>query len=619
MKNARQRRLMLITLVFACGLGAACEQFRKGENVNGANIPFDDKARAMSGRAGSASDVETGTGNNSSSRGGGAGADSDVPVVPNDGACRDGVPANARPVSGRLEQSTTWAGVVHLDGDVTLRGSGTKLTIQAGTQIFVDAERMLEIGWNSTEHTIDAQGTAEAPIRFCRSQKTGRNWKGIDVGGNVTSSSTLKYVVIEGAGAGADALVLRKGIVLDHVTVRDSASNGVNAVDFRDDSSTLTVTKSAKAPLVLTDAWALQRLPEGGTYTGNGEDVAHLSFANVTIELQVRELGVPYQLDAGLSLRQGGKLVVDPGVEWRVGLDKLIELGWNSGEAEVQMVGTAAAPITIRGVDVRPGSWRGILVNGSIYRTSALKHLVIQHGGSNDGSALVLHSAITASDITFKDNNHEAFAIDAQGLSAESARFTVTDTKGVPGRVNAGALTSLPAGGSYRGNLNDYIQVDGGNITRTGTIPEVDVPLQVVGNVTLRNGAVLTVAPGAEFRMQSGVTWDMGWNTNPGTLKLIGSADKPIKFRGILEEPGFWDGILVESSITADSVMEYVQIGNAGPGSSANLALRAPISVRNCRLYGAAGFGISAAQSFMKDYAGQNMFEANAMGNLQLK
>jgi hypothetical protein len=574
---------------------------------------------AMSGRAGSSSEIKNGSSTSPNTGSGGSDGSASVPVVPNDGTCGERVPANAVEVSGRFEKSVTWAGVVHVNGDVTLRNTGTTLTIAPGTQVFVDEDRWIEIGWNMTEHTIDAQGTAAAPIRFCRSQKTGRNWKGIDVGSVVTSSSALKYVVIEGAGAGADALVLRKGILIDHVTVRESASNGVNAADFRDDSSSLTVAKSAKAPLVLTDAWAVQRLPEGGTYTGNGEDIAHLGFANVAIELQFRALGVPYQLDSGLSLRTGGKLVVEPGVEWQVGIDKLIEFGWNSSQAEVQMVGTASAPITIRGVDPRPGSWRGIAVDGGIYATSAMQHLLIQHGGGNDGDALSFAAAITASDITFKDNNHEAFVISDRGLAPGSARFTVTGTKGVPGRVNPGALTTLPAGGSYRGNQNDYIVVDGGNITRTGTIPEVDVPFRVMNDVTLRNGAVLSIAPGVEFQMQSGASWDMGWNTMPGTLKLIGSAEKPIKFHGIMQQPGFWGGILVENSITADSVLEYVEIGDAGADAAANLRLNAPISVRNCKIYGSAGFGISAAKSFMQDYAGLNTFDANAMGNVQLR
>ena len=221
MNSARQRRLMLITLMFTSGLGAACEEFRNDskESVNGANVPIDPDPPEMSGRAGSPSSVKTGNNSSANSGGGGSGGDASVPVVPNDGTCRDGVPANAKQVSGRIEQSTTWAGVVHVTDDVTLRNKGTALTIQAGTQIFVDTDRMIEIGWNSSEHTVDAQGTAAAPIRFCRSQKTARNWKGIDIGSQVTSSSTLKHVVIEGAGAGADALVLRKGILIDHVSV----------------------------------------------------------------------------------------------------------------------------------------------------------------------------------------------------------------------------------------------------------------------------------------------------------------------------------------------------------------------------------------------------------------
>ena len=545
----------------------------------------------------------------------------EAPLVgePNDGTCARGVPRGAVEVAGRIGESVTWSGAVHVIDDVSLRNQGTTLTIAPGTQVFVDTDKMIEIGWNSSDHTLDAQGTAEAPIRFCRSQRDARNWKGIHVQSNVTSASALKYVVIEGAGSGADALVLDTRVLVDHVWVRDSLSNGVRAADFREDSQALHVTTSQQRPLVLTNAWAVERLPEGGSYLGNGEDVALLTFKNVGIGARFRDHGLPYQLDEGLSLRTGGVLTVDPGVEWRVGLDELIELGWNGSEAEVQMLGTEQAPILIRGVDERPGSWVGMVVNGQIFGSSVLQHVVIRHGGGNTAHGLRLRARITASDLSFEDNNHEAFMIDEQGLLAGSGRFTVTGTLGSAGRLAAGALVDLPAGGSFRGNRNDAIEVDGGAITRSGTIAKVDVPLQINGTVSLRNGAELSIAAGVEFRMQSGAVWDMGRNGSPGTLKLIGTAQEPIVFRGVLEQPGYWNGVVVQSSITADSVLEYVNVGDAGPGSGANLRLNAPIDVRHCKLFGAAGFGLSVDADYPADYETQNVFEGNAMGSVQLR
>lgn len=599
----------------------------RGDNVDDAH---DAKRAGGSGgasAAGAGGKASTTNANTAAGAGGGTTnsnkgpGTSNTPMADGSLACPESVPANAMAATGTANGAINWSGAVHVKGTFSLRNASTKLTIAAGTQVFVEPDGLIEIGWNGQQHEIEVQGTEASPVRFCRAKRTGANWRGIVIGGGVLSSSALKYAVIEGAGQGGDALVLGTGILIDHVWVRDSASNGVQASDFRDDSADLTVTSSAAAPLVLSDSPAVHHLPRGGKFTGNKEDVAHVTFSSFSLDTQFHEIGIPYQLDRGLSQRGMSKLDVDPGVEWRVGIDQGIELGWNGARVEVHMDGTEAKPIVIRGADERKGSWSGMVIQGGVFATSTLKFVTISHGGGTDGAGLSIHAPLTASDITLKDNAHEAFYLDGVGLAEGSGRFRVTGTKGTAGRVEPNALVTLPAGASYRGNDDDYLEVTGGDISRTGTIPEVDVPLHVLANVTVRMGATLTIAPGVEFQMQDGVAWDVGWNSQMVTLMAVGTPEKPILFRGILEQAGYWDGIVIGGNVSSASKIEFVNIGDGGGGrtAGANLHLHAAISVVNAKLYGSATYGMIADADFPQDYEHANTFVANVMGTVQRK
>ena len=80
------------------------------------------------------------------------------------------------------------------------------------------------------------------------------------------------------------------------------------------------MTTSAAAPLVLGDAWAVERLPQGGAFTGNGDDVAHVQFDRFGVATRFRAIGIPYLLAQGLKQDAGGDLTVDAGVELRVAI-----------------------------------------------------------------------------------------------------------------------------------------------------------------------------------------------------------------------------------------------------------------------------------------------------------
>src|SRR5690606_1696986 len=120
----------------------------------------------------------------------------------------------AREVTGTLMASETWSGKVLVKGPLYVRGA--TITIMPGTQVFMDVDSSLQIGWNGNEGAIVADGTEAAPIRICGKVGDQGYWNGVVLGENVTSDSVLRNVLVaDGAGEGKAAVQLGAAITVD--------------------------------------------------------------------------------------------------------------------------------------------------------------------------------------------------------------------------------------------------------------------------------------------------------------------------------------------------------------------------------------------------------------------
>lgn len=77
------------------------------------------------------------------------------------------------------------------------------ITIAPGTDFVMGVDTLLTIGWNSSQASLIAKGTAALPITFTGATPTAGSWKGIQIGTQVLSTTVLDYVQIGHAGGGA--------------------------------------------------------------------------------------------------------------------------------------------------------------------------------------------------------------------------------------------------------------------------------------------------------------------------------------------------------------------------------------------------------------------------------
>ncbi len=157
-------------------------------------------------------------------------------------------------------------------------------------------------------------------------------------------------------------------------------------------------------------------------------------------------------------------------------------------------------------------------------------------------------------------------------------------------------FSNNPNGGGLGGGGNTSVNFNG-NISENTTWPDLglEVDYIVEGWINIEGNALLTIEPGVTI-MFTGVDGGMGVGENAG-LRMVGTADRPIKFVGPLNNPnnGSWNGITI-SSKRNDNQFEYVQFlrGGSDDGNWAGVVhLRnGHLSMKNCLIDGSLGIGI---------------------------
>lgn len=175
-------------------------------------------------------------------------------------------------------------------------------------------------------------------------------------------------------------------------------------------------------------------------------------------------------------------------------------------------------------------------------------------------------------------------------------------------------FSNNPNGGGQGGGNGTSMNISD-NISENTTWPDLglDVDYIVDGWINIEGNALLTIEPGVTI-MFTGENGGMTVHENAG-LRMVGTADKPIKFVGPLNNPnnGSWNRIVIESKRN-DNVWEYVQFLRGGSSDYVWEGVvdiqGAKLAMRNCTIDGSLGYGID-----LEYEAHFTAFEGNTIKN----
>jgi hypothetical protein len=537
---------------------------------------------------------------------GGATTDEDETSAEGDGGtgggavafnCGDRSTEGATVVEGAVDKDVTWSGVVHVKRYVTVRDK-VKVTIEPGTRFIMAVDSGIDFGWNNGATTVTANGTEDKPITFCGEEDDAGYWGSIVFGTNVTSNTTFKNVLVaDGGGDNDAALILKADIHLNNVKVLNSGNVGVKAADFANDSEKLSVVGANGYPVVITDPAALTPFPLGGEFEDNHDNYVFLDFTSITGTKTYRfhEVGIPYLQARYINIQGSSVVEYAPGVVYKLSSDGYIEFGWNGSDPTIRIQGTEDAPVVFEGLEPNAGYWQGLYFNPNVRTSSTVSNMILRHAGGDNEYALEISSPIKFTNISL-DTIEKGAWIGARGVHKDSANLTITGAEGIPLTVVPDGLVTIPRGGTFTGNEDDVIAIDGTSYQAKGTVANLGVPYRLLRYLNTSSGAEMTIEAGTVWEMAADSYIEFGWNSATTKIVAVGTEEEPIVFKGVDEAPGSWRNLHVNSKVTSDSKFEWVTIahaGNAGrPVDGYALELNAAIPISHVTFDNIAGYGI---------------------------
>jgi hypothetical protein len=283
-----------------------------------------------------------------------------------------------------------------------------------------------------------------------------------------------------------------------------------------------------------------------------------------------------------VTVVEGAELTIGPGTHIIFAADAQLEVGWNSAAATLLAHGTAAAPITFCGQTGDPGYWKGLLIGNNVTSNSVLEHVLISDAGGQ-AQALLVNAEVKVTDTRVE--NSDKVGVRASAFGDASARLSVSGTEGVPVVLtSAAALSPFPVGGVFNDNTENKVHLDFSDISGLTAFRDPLIPYVLENAVDVTEGADLTFEAGVEVQFAADAGLDIGWNSGDVVLHVAGTAEQPVEFRGVSEEPGFWAGIAIRSNVRTSSVVSHLLLRNSGGSEEGALRIEAKIQVNDVQL-----------------------------------
>lgn len=311
----------------------------------------------------------------------------------------------------------------------------------------------------------------------------------------------------------------------------------------------------------------------------------------------------------------------------------------NNG-GSLNAVGTADAPIILKGATDVAGSWKGLYF-ASNNVLNQLSFVTITGGGSNsfDGSDVksnirvyqLAQLRITNSSI----NNSARDGIYTGGTSSNELNPLISfsgnsfsNNGAYPLNISAPCAGSIDAATTFTANGKQKIYIRGGSIMSDQTWQKTQVPYLISGSVSIApyvTTGSLTISPGATIYFDAASTLGVG-EYSSGYLKIVGTATQRITLSSETATAGSWGGIGFQSTNVQNQI-SFTDISYGGccafSGSSAtkgNVVIGAysagAVNISNTTINNSAACGIKVSSTSSFTPGASVTFTANALGNV---
>jgi hypothetical protein len=416
----------------------------------------------------------------------------------------------------------------------------------------------MDVGYNAPTKLV-IKGTAQDPVIFTSGgDKVAATWAGVHLYNNAARSS-IDGLVIEYAGNDQGALTIDAvDVALTNTAIRDASEFGLylNEGASLKGGTGLTFERAGKIAASLPPS-AVAGLGAGNSFK---DGFVQIRRGAVDSDATWTNPGTYYVVEGGVDIN--GKnaratLAISAGTDLRFKPDTYLEVGYNTAAA-LAIKGTKDKPVVLRAAEGDgPGVWRGVGTqsNGEL----TIEGAQISGGGQQDdtGAIYAVGGTISIKDTAFKNNKLGlSTSGDTKVKTVETTSFesNARAWKVSPDQLGGFAATNTYAAGSIG-------ELAGGVVGHDQSWqPQTGAEVHVLGEVGVEGGT-LTLTAGTELRFDN-CALQAGYGVK-GTLKIAGTAEKPVVLRGVRDEKDAWTGVVLNTN-SNDNAIENAIIRDVG-------------------------------------------------------
>ncbi|MDC0718852.1 right-handed parallel beta-helix repeat-containing protein [Nannocystis bainbridge] len=457
------------------------------------------------------------------------------------------------------------------------------LTIEAGVTLQFMPGAELGVGFERPA-TLHVRGTPESPVRFTATGEGAKPgaWKGVALYEHADESE-IAGLVLEFAGTDLRGAIFVQAVdvKIDGSTVRDSQNVAVHVTSQGHVSSFKgNRLERVSSPALLLPARSAGSVAPDNTFPpdsvihvlgGMIRDRARWDVPKVPLVIGgVIEIeGPDDKHEALLELAPGTVLKFDDDAYFTVGYDHPASLVAEAAGKEPIVLTTATEP--------RSQAWRGV----NLYRsaTASFSNVVFEYGGQRSDRGVVYannEARLSVKGCTFHDNGG---GVTLQGAAVRLGEFSGNTFERSHPAFDVSPQLYGMIGPDNKLDAETTVQVEGGEIDKDAVWQDFGVPIELKRPIAVDGEATLTIRAGAKLRVHDGFSLGVG-EFGGGTLRIEGTADKPVQMFGVTDRRGTWDAIRLYEKARGN-VFEHVQLRNAGGEGAINVAIGVDATVRD--------------------------------------
>ena len=495
-----------------------------------------------------------------------------------------------------------------MSNTLQVSGAEAKLSVEPGTKIEFSSGCGIDI---TNSGIIEMKGTANNRITITSAITSAGAWDKIWI--RTARDNILEYVDILNATRAVELgqYGTTAGIVtMTNCLIKNVSTNGIY---INNDSCLLqnfrnnTITGCQAAPICTNSGydaiWALREIGVGNDFIGDTPNVN--SYINVTRpgpiygEFVLRNFNVPWRIADTLVVSGGAAaLSAEPGAIILFDSGNGITVQSN-GVIDIQ--GTELKPIIMNRVN-SVGSWTGIIIRSGTPNKLSYVEIINANRGIELGQYNSTEGVVEINNCRIDNAVQYGIYINNNICLLKSFRNnTISGCGAAPIFTNSGydcfwSLRELGEGNNFVGNARNYVEINSmGTISGDMTLKKLTIPYIFGSTLAVNSTATLTIEPGTEILMNSGVSINVSGNA---LLIAKGTASNRIIIRGSNPTPGYWTNISIDTGVPGTK-FAYCDIIGGGGGTNRgcitvpnNSSIYRYIELLNVYLASAQNYGI---------------------------